>query len=566
MWDQAVRLSDFEYPACAASARKRLDVELSLTYTLGTACDSVSLIREIRNTFTVINVEWSRAPCNAMDCSGLAVTVDCSSQSSTAKVKVTFTQVPEMLTSLAPDSKTLEDILLVELADNKKASFTFLKAEPNLMSLEIKTTPSCSHGYLLSGDYCVECAEGTYYDTASGLCELCPINTYQDVTGQESCKGCPTGERTSNTGAKSPAECYTICYVGGYRELSTGSCQRCPVGFYQDQSDSYYCWPCTIALTTNDQGSDNISKCIPYSMTIAPTTFTATTLGGAGGSVGASTSESMTTVEIVAIVIGLFAFALAIFIILICCCRDRLPCMKKKISPEEVGAGTPWKFVNRYGETNIKFVSYRLNDIREKRGLRKSDKQPIVEHFPEPVTSQEETGSVATDISVHLPVFMEKLDGKVQKKSLYMNSNKALNGEAANVGKKSKKKHRRSAAPLGIPAAPAATNLPPLRGNIPSPQTQPKALPTLPDRLRSGPPSEVSMATSLNLRQSYRDRDIPQYINAQQTALRPATLPVRRTTSTPREEYSRTSQPFPPRQHPQKSHRIQVDSDEEDYR
>lgn len=68
--------------------------------------------------------------------------------------------------------------------------------------------------------------------------------------------------------------------------------------------------------------------------------------------------------------------------------------------------------VCRYGETNIKFVSYRLNDIREKRGLRKSDKQPIVEHFPEPVTSQEETGSVATDISVHLPVFMEKLDGK----------------------------------------------------------------------------------------------------------------------------------------------------------
>lgn len=145
-----------------------------------------------------------------------------------------------------------------------------------------------------------------------------------------------------------------------------------------------------------------------------------------------------------------------------------------------------------------------------------------------------------------------------------MNADRGQKVDVAPDGKKSKKKHRRHDAPHGLPTgtAPAATALRPLRGNLPPANTQPKALRALPDRLRSGPPSEVSMTPSLNFRQSYRDGDTPHFINPQQTALRPASLP----TSTPRDEYTRTSQAFPPRQRPQKSHRIQVDSDEEDYR
>ena len=54
----------------------------------------------------------------------------------------------------------------------------------------------------------------------------------------------------------------------------------------------------------------------------------------------------------------------------------------------------------------MKFVNYNLPHIREKKG-RPLDKEPFVE----PPLS-EESGSVKNDISIHVPVFMEKLDGR----------------------------------------------------------------------------------------------------------------------------------------------------------
>ena len=60
----------------------------------------------------------------------------------------------------------------------------------------------------------------------------------------------------------------------------------------------------------------------------------------------------------------------------------------------------------RYGQHNMQFVSYNLRDVREKKG-QPLDRVPIVEN---PLS--DETGSVKTDISVHVPVFNEKLDGK----------------------------------------------------------------------------------------------------------------------------------------------------------
>ena len=56
----------------------------------------------------------------------------------------------------------------------------------------------------------------------------------------------------------------------------------------------------------------------------------------------------------------------------------------------------------------MKFVNYNLPHIREKKG-RPLDKEPFVE----PPLS-EESGSVKNDISIHVPVFMEKLDGRYE--------------------------------------------------------------------------------------------------------------------------------------------------------
>ena len=60
----------------------------------------------------------------------------------------------------------------------------------------------------------------------------------------------------------------------------------------------------------------------------------------------------------------------------------------------------------RYGDHNMQFVSYNLQDIREKKG-KPMDRVPFVE----PQLS-DETGSVKTDISVHVPVFNEMMNGK----------------------------------------------------------------------------------------------------------------------------------------------------------
>lgn len=71
---------------------------------------------------------------------------------------------------------------------------------------------------------------------------------------------------------------------------------------------------------------------------------------------------------------------------------------------------TPFKYVNRYGEPDINFTSYKLHDIREKRG-----KQPIIRRQHEPVyhaSMADDTRSIHTDISVQVPVFLEKLDGR----------------------------------------------------------------------------------------------------------------------------------------------------------
>lgn len=61
-----------------------------------------------------------------------------------------------------------------------------------------------------------------------------------------------------------------------------------------------------------------------------------------------------------------------------------MPCFGlNEVIPEGT---TPWKYVNRYGETNLKFVNYRLEDVRR----RKQHKQG--EHRPSKLAGPYESG------------------------------------------------------------------------------------------------------------------------------------------------------------------------------
>ena len=58
----------------------------------------------------------------------------------------------------------------------------------------------------------------------------------------------------------------------------------------------------------------------------------------------------------------------------------------------------------RYGQPNMHFINYNLRDVREKKG-KPMDRLPFAEQ-------SDETGSVKTDISIHVPIFSERTDRK----------------------------------------------------------------------------------------------------------------------------------------------------------
>lgn len=53
-----------------------------------------------------------------------------------------------------------------------------------------------------------------------------------------------------------------------------------------------------------------------------------------------------------------------------------MPCFEQNdITPEGT---SPWKYVNRYGDTNIKFVNYRLQDLRERKRRKRGERRPVM--------------------------------------------------------------------------------------------------------------------------------------------------------------------------------------------
>ena len=64
----------------------------------------------------------------------------------------------------------------------------------------------------------MECAQGSFLNEATGMCELCPIGSYTDTDGQTACTPCGAGQTTLQLGA-------TQCY-GEYGHLYRGM----PVG------------------------------------------------------------------------------------------------------------------------------------------------------------------------------------------------------------------------------------------------------------------------------------------------------------------------------------------------
>lgn len=59
--------------------------------------------------------------------------------------------------------------------------------------------------YTVKQNVLVYCSPGTY--ASSGSCILCNKGSYQDESGQKSCKPCPYGWSTQYIGSQSQQEC-----------------------------------------------------------------------------------------------------------------------------------------------------------------------------------------------------------------------------------------------------------------------------------------------------------------------------------------------------------------------
>nr|KAG5694507.1 hypothetical protein BaRGS_030382 [Batillaria attramentaria] len=184
------------------------------------------------------------------------------------------------------------------------------------------------------------------------------------------------------------------CLFGRYFNYTTGQCELCPAGFYSENPGAFYCEAC------------------PFDETTAHSTE----------------EEVLQLAEIILVVLAIIIVIIIVFLILFCCFRDHIvkacPCLITKVKPEEKTGWAMW------------------TDLR----ARNSDKDLLEDSVEE--------GSVHTNISLQIPVFEEKLNGQVKKKSVHMSDHIS----EQKTKKKKKRRARRTADLNSQEPAPLSAN------------------------------------------------------------------------------------------------------------
>ncbi|CAG2220304.1 unnamed protein product [Mytilus edulis] len=103
---------------------------------------------------------------------------------------------------------------------------------------------------------CVGCAPGKYLKDDE--CLECQKGYYQDEEYQVTCKICPVGYSTANSGSTSSAECKEKCRPGSFSNTGVQPCSVCPLGYYQPMPGSTECMICPSNKYTESTGS---TKC-----------------------------------------------------------------------------------------------------------------------------------------------------------------------------------------------------------------------------------------------------------------------------------------------------------------
>jgi hypothetical protein len=114
----------------------------------------------------------------------------------------------------------------------------------------------------ISIDACI-CKRG-YYGGATisqGVCQACPMDTYQDNRAATQCQSCPLFATTSGaTAATTLTACQ--CQKGTFDSTGTLSCSYCGVGTFKSSDGNQACSLCPTGSTTLTQGSITLTQCV----------------------------------------------------------------------------------------------------------------------------------------------------------------------------------------------------------------------------------------------------------------------------------------------------------------
>ncbi|KAK7452812.1 hypothetical protein BaRGS_00039696, partial [Batillaria attramentaria] len=109
-----------------------------------------------------------------------------------------------------------------------------------------------------------KCPAGQRPTSNQEECEDCPRGTYQPLNDQTGCIQCPGAKQDTRTaGSKFSTDCETYCDPG-YEKASNGSCFKCPIGFYKDNTiDNFHtCTRCTdVRYVTPFEGATSDTQC-----------------------------------------------------------------------------------------------------------------------------------------------------------------------------------------------------------------------------------------------------------------------------------------------------------------
>ncbi|XP_067660545.1 sushi, von Willebrand factor type A, EGF and pentraxin domain-containing protein 1-like [Haliotis asinina] len=134
-----------------------------------------------------------------------------------------------------------------------------------------KLAMTCGPGKVtanVSRSLCVTCPRGTFHNQEVDICEVCPVHTYSDTSGQTTCTPCGQTQGTKYNGSKTARDCIAMCKPGSFSTTGLTPCDPCPLATYQPHLLGNSCIPCSSDSSTVGMGSFSVSQCVPFDILV----------------------------------------------------------------------------------------------------------------------------------------------------------------------------------------------------------------------------------------------------------------------------------------------------------